>query len=217
MLTPQQVAVGRLLEAPDGAPEFVVEVIAGRTGLTRVVRSPHVQKTGLALAGFHEYIRPGRILVFGQSEIRFLESRSREERIAITSRLLEHDIPCILATAGLRPVEDLVAGCEAAGIPLLLTPTSTGTAIAAITAKGNRSPRVRGAKNRPPERLRINSATSPSSDGGAGSGCKPDSMARCSSSSFCACRQISHPLRWSAISRVRASLSSPRAKSAKSA
>ena len=135
MLTPQQVAVGRLLEAPDGAPEFVVEVIAGRAGLTRVVRSPHVQKTGLALAGFHEYIRPGRILVFGQSEIRFLESRSREERIAITSRLLEHDIPCILATAGLRPVEDLVAGCEAAGIPLLLTPTSTGTAIAAITAR----------------------------------------------------------------------------------
>jgi HPr kinase/phosphorylase len=135
MLTPQQVAVGRLLEAPEGAPEFVVDVIAGRTGLARVVRSPHVQKTGLALAGFHEYVRAGRILVFGESEIRFLESRSREERMAITSRLLEHDIPCILSTAGHRPVVELVEACDAAGVPLLLTPTSTGTAIAAITAR----------------------------------------------------------------------------------
>ena len=135
MLTPQQVTVGRLLEAPAGAPEFLVDVIAGRQGLTRTVRSPHVQKTGLALAGFHEYIRAGRVLVFGESEVRFLESRSHADRLDITRRLLEHDIPCILSTAGLRPVDELVDACDRAGVPLLVTPTSTGTAIAAITAR----------------------------------------------------------------------------------
>jgi HPr kinase/phosphorylase len=135
MHTPQHVAVGTLLDAPAGAPEFIVDVIAGRQGLSRTVRSPHVQKTGLALAGFHEYIRAGRVLVFGESEVRFLESRSPAERLEICRRLIEHDIPCILATAGLRPVEELVVACETAGIPLLLTPTSTGTAIAAITAR----------------------------------------------------------------------------------
>ena len=135
MHTPQQVAVGKLLDAPAGAPEFVVEVLAGREGLARTVRSPHVQKTGLALAGFHEYIRAGRVLVFGESEVRFLESRSPAERFEISRRLIEHDIPCILVTAGLRPVDELVVACDTAGIPLLLTPTSTGTAIAAITAR----------------------------------------------------------------------------------
>ena len=95
---------------PD-SPELSVEVLAGRSGLNRVIRSPHVQKTGLALAGFHEYIRPGRVLVFGESEVRFLESRTPDQRRTLTARLLEHDIPCILSTAGLHPVPELVAAC----------------------------------------------------------------------------------------------------------
>jgi HPr kinase/phosphorylase len=135
MSTTPTVAVGTLLEPRPDAPDLIVEVVAGRQGLGRHVRSPHVQKTGLALAGFHEYIRPGRILVFGESEERFLESRSDEERRTIAGRLLEHEIPCILATAGLRPVPQLVEACESAGIPLLVTPTSTGTAIAKITTR----------------------------------------------------------------------------------
>lgn len=135
MPLPLEVAVGVLLQPRDEAPEFVVEILAGRQGLGRVVRSPHVQKTGLALAGFHEYVRPGRILVFGESEVRFLESRSLDDRLTLTRRLLEHDIPCILSTAGLRPVQELVDACDTAGVPLLLTPTSTGTAIARITVR----------------------------------------------------------------------------------
>ena len=45
-----------------------------RDGLDRLITSPHIQKTGLALAGFHEYLKPGRVLIFGESEIRYLES-----------------------------------------------------------------------------------------------------------------------------------------------
>ena len=43
---------------------------------------PYIQKTGLALAGFDEYLRPGRVLVFGESEIRYLERLSSDERHA---------------------------------------------------------------------------------------------------------------------------------------
>jgi HPr kinase/phosphorylase len=132
---PLEVAVGTLLEPRPESAELAVEVLAGRRGFARAIRSPHVQKTGLALAGFHEYIRPGRILVFGESEVRFLESRTAAERTALSARLLEHDIPCILTTAGLVPVAELIDACERAGVPLLVTPTSTGTAIAKITAR----------------------------------------------------------------------------------
>ncbi len=135
MPLPLEVAVGILLEPRPDSPEFSVEVLAGHAGLNRPIRSPHVQKTGLALAGFHEYIRPGRVLVFGESEVRFLESRTADQRRTLTARLLEHDIPCILSTAGLQPVPELVAACDAAGVPLLVTPTSTGTAISKITAR----------------------------------------------------------------------------------
>lgn len=135
MSAPPAVAVGVLLEPRSDRADLVAEVVAGRRGLSRLVRSPHVQKTGLALAGFPEYIRAGRVLVFGESEVRFLESRTPDERRALAAPLLDHDIPCILSTAGLRPVRELVDACEAAGIPLLVTPTSTGTAIAKITAR----------------------------------------------------------------------------------
>ena len=135
MSLPLEVAVGMLLEPRPESPDFNVEIVAGRRGLQRSIRSPHVQKTGLALAGFHEYIRPGRVLVFGESEVRFLESRTPEQRRALTARLLEHDIPCILSTSGLQPIPELAAACDAAGVPLLVTPTSTGTAIATITAR----------------------------------------------------------------------------------
>ena len=132
---PLEVAVGTLLEPRPESAELEVEVLAGHRGLARPVRSPHVQKTGLALAGFHEYIRPGRVLVFGESEIRFLESRAADERRILAARLLEHDIPCILCTSGLRPAPELVDGCEQAAVPLLLTPTSTGMAISRLTAR----------------------------------------------------------------------------------
>jgi HPr kinase/phosphorylase len=132
---PLEVAVGALVEPRPDSAELVVDVVAGRRGFGRAIRSPHVQKTGLALAGFHEYLRPGRILVFGESEVRFLESRTAAERASLSARLLEHDIPCILSTSGLTPVPELVEACERAGVPLLVTPTSTGTAIAKVTAR----------------------------------------------------------------------------------
>jgi HPr kinase/phosphorylase len=135
MSIPPAVAVGALLEPDPDAAELVVEIVAGRQGLERLVLSPHVQKTGLALAGFPEYIRAGRVLVFGESEVRFLESRDTAERAAIVAAILAHDIPCILLTAGLHPASELVEGCQRTGLPLLVTPTSTGTAIAKLTAR----------------------------------------------------------------------------------
>ena len=58
--------------------------------LDRPITSPHIQKTGLALAGFHEYLRPGRVLVFGESEVRYLEgldtTRADDARRGVRAR-----------------------------------------------------------------------------------------------------------------------------------
>ncbi len=52
-----------------------LEVLAGRDGLDRAVDNPYPQKAGLALAGFDASLQAGRVLVFGQSEVRFLATR----------------------------------------------------------------------------------------------------------------------------------------------
>ena len=74
MSLPPGVTVGALLGSRPEAFGLPLELLAGADGLDRVITSPHIQKTGLALAGFHEYLKPGRVLIFGESEIRYLES-----------------------------------------------------------------------------------------------------------------------------------------------
>src|SRR4029077_3951319 len=74
MSLPPGVSVAGLLSSRPEAFGLPLELLAGANGLDRVITSPHIQKTGLALAGFHEYLKPGRVLIFGESEIRYLES-----------------------------------------------------------------------------------------------------------------------------------------------
>jgi HPr kinase/phosphorylase len=128
------ITVGALLGSRPDAFGLPLELLAGAAGLDRPISSPHVQKTGLALAGFDEYLKPGRVLIFGESEIRFLEildaaSRCRAMRLALT-----HDFPCVVITGGFAASPDLVIEAERAHLPLLRTPVPTPTAIAKLSS-----------------------------------------------------------------------------------
>src|SRR5256712_5525634 len=95
------VSVGALLRSRPEAFGLPLELVAGADGLDRLITSPHIQKTGLALAGFHEYLKPGRVLIFGESEIRYLESLAVTGRIDSMRLALTLDFPCILITGRL--------------------------------------------------------------------------------------------------------------------
>ena len=126
------VTVGALLRNRLEALGLSLDLLAGGDGLDRVITSPHVQKTGLALAGFHEYLKPGRILIFGESEIRFLESLDSARRSDALRLALGHDFPCVIITGGFTPPRELVIESEHASVPLLKTSIVTPTAIAKI-------------------------------------------------------------------------------------
>ena len=128
-------SVGALLQLEADAPDLDVQILAGGDGLGRVIRSPHLQKTGLALAGFHEYLQAGRVLVLGESEVRFLESRTPAERETLVAQILAHDIPAILSTGGLQPPAELSEACARAHMPLLLMRAPTGVAMAQVSAR----------------------------------------------------------------------------------
>src|SRR3990167_8790075 len=91
-------SVGVLLRSRTETFGLPLELLAGGDGLTRVITSPHIQKTGLALAGFHEYLKAGRVLIFGESEIRYLESLETSARSAALRLALAVDIPCVVVT-----------------------------------------------------------------------------------------------------------------------
>ena len=129
------VTVGRLLQSRPEALGLDLEMLAGGGGLDRRIMSPYVQKTGLALAGFHEYLRAGRVLVFGNSEVRYLESLHPADRTDTMRKVCEHeDVPCILVTGGLRAFGEMIfeaERCRPAGAADLVP---TPVAIAKVTA-----------------------------------------------------------------------------------
>jgi HPr kinase/phosphorylase len=128
------VSVGALLRSRPETLGLPIDLVAGGAGLDREITSPHIQKTGLALAGFDEYLHPGRLLAFGESEIRYLESLSSANRTSVLRRALSHDVPAVLITGGLAPPPELTIETERAGVPLLSTPISTPFAIAKVSA-----------------------------------------------------------------------------------
>jgi HPr kinase/phosphorylase len=117
-----------------GQAGFDLEVLAGEAGLDRRIDTPYPQKTGLALAGFDRSLQPGRLLVFGESEVRYLETLDEGPRLAALERVFGHGIPCVLLTKRLEPPPDLVRAAIAATIPLLRTSLPTPRALAKLTS-----------------------------------------------------------------------------------
>jgi len=128
------VTVRALLGSRPEAFGLPLELLAGGDGLDRPITSPHIQKTGLALAGFDEYLKPGRVLIFGESEIRYLESLDAAARVRSMRLALTHDFPCVVITGGFAPPDALVPEAERARLPLLRTTTATPTAIAKLSS-----------------------------------------------------------------------------------
>lgn len=129
------VTVGGLLKARPETFGLDLDLLAGSGGLDRRITNPYVQKTGLALAGFHEYLRPGRVLVFGNSEVRYLESLQPADRDDTMRKICEHqDVPCILVTGGLRVFGEIVFVAEKCNLPVLRTQIPAPVAIAKLTA-----------------------------------------------------------------------------------
>jgi HPr kinase/phosphorylase len=132
-MTPS-VSVSGLLRSRPESIGLPLDLLAGASGLERTIGSPHIQKTGLALAGFHQYLRAGRVLVLGESEIRYLEGLAPADRMHALASAFSHDIPCVMITGGLQAPPEMIAAADRFDIPLLRTAVATPVAIAKVTS-----------------------------------------------------------------------------------
>jgi HPr kinase/phosphorylase len=116
---PPFVAVGDLL-GPE-AQVLGLRLVAGRAGLRRKVTHSRVQRPGLGLTGYTDYIRYGRVQIVGGSEMGYLRKLSSDARAEVLRKLARRKISCFVVTKGLKPPAELVAAAERRGIPLLAT------------------------------------------------------------------------------------------------
>jgi HPr kinase/phosphorylase len=126
------VAVAELLD--EAAQPLKLDLAAGQAGLGHRVHLPRVQRPGLALTGYTDYIRYGRVQIVGSSEVGYLRKLPPRRRSAILAKLCHCRITCFVVTKGLVPPPELLAAAEARGIPVLTTPLESTTFIKLLSA-----------------------------------------------------------------------------------
>lgn len=131
---PGGVTVATVLRDLADSRALDLELLAGADGLTRRITIPHTQKTGLALSGFDAYLRGGRVLVFGESEVRYLEGLGSADRTLVLRRVMDHELPCLLLTDGFTAPPEMAIEADRARIPLLRTRAATPEAMARLSA-----------------------------------------------------------------------------------
>jgi HPr kinase/phosphorylase len=124
------VPVSELLAA-DG---LKLDLAAGRRGLGHRVHAARVQRPGLALTGYTDYIRYGRVQIIGSSETGYLAKLRPRRREAILERLCRCRITCFVVTKGIVTPTELLEAAEERGIPLLTTPLESTVFIKLLSA-----------------------------------------------------------------------------------
>jgi len=119
--------VRELLENPDR--KFELKLLAGKKGINRKIKDPHIQKLGLVLAGEFQYLDPTRIQIFGNKEITFLSGLHLSHQNKILGKMGKKLASCFILSRGLPAPENLINMCNRYDIPLLSNPLKTSLLI----------------------------------------------------------------------------------------
>lgn len=91
--------------------DLALSLVTEPQTLAKKINSPHVNRPGLALAGYLEVFSAERIQVFGETEIRYLQSLTEDDLVSRMRDMLQTEIPCIIISKGLTlpPVVEYLA------------------------------------------------------------------------------------------------------------
>lgn len=95
----------------------------------REITDKNVHRPGLALAGYVELFTYHRIQVFGNTEIKYLNSLDKTARKAAFVRLLKFKIPCIIVTNKNTLDDELLEEATKNGVPVFYSCLETTKAI----------------------------------------------------------------------------------------
>ncbi len=118
----------------EDAGDLQLRLLAGQAGLDRPIDHPRIQKPGLALAGFVDFLHQERVQIFGATELQFLETLDEDAQRTALDNLCAEEVACIIVTKGMRIPAPLQAACDASGTPLLVTPQVTSVFVHRIEA-----------------------------------------------------------------------------------
>ena len=108
------------------------------------IKTPEINRPGLALAGFYEIFDADRIQLIGKAETQYLESLEKSTKRVILQRFVDAKPVAVLYTTDITPDKILVEHAKKRGVPVLSTHVNTSATMAALIASLNNhlAPRI---------------------------------------------------------------------------
>ena len=73
-----------------------LELIAGHKSLDNVIISHELNRPGLVLAGFVDLFTYNRVQLIGNTELLYMSTMPRKDRIEALKIICQFDVPCII-------------------------------------------------------------------------------------------------------------------------
>jgi HPr kinase/phosphorylase len=98
--------------------KFKIKLFSDKSGFEKKIYDQNLYRPGLALAGFVDLFTYSRVQVFGNTEMRYLDQLSDEEKRDSLERIFSFNIPCIIITDKNKPFQLLLELANKHNIPL---------------------------------------------------------------------------------------------------
>ncbi|MFC4812176.1 HPr(Ser) kinase/phosphatase [Paenibacillus sp. GCM10023250] len=125
--------MGKKVKVSDLVSQFQLEILGGEDGLKRSISLDDLSRPGLEMAGYFDYYPRERVQILGKTEITFMDTLSKQERIDRIERLFDDETPCFIITRGLDAPSELIEQANERQIPVLRSNTATTIFLSRIT------------------------------------------------------------------------------------
>jgi HPr kinase/phosphorylase len=122
----KSVKVAEMLAADD----LQLRLLAGDK--SRAITTAKIQKPGLALTGYTDFVQKGRVQILGSTELTYLEKLDDNARVASCKTFCACDMPVVICTKGMNVSPALVDAAAASGLALCTTPQGTDVFISRV-------------------------------------------------------------------------------------
>ena len=102
-----------------------LETVNGEIGFSREITDKNIHRPGLALAGYVELFTYDRVQIFGNTEVRYLNHLTFEERIKAFRTIFQFDLPCVFVTSKNNIDDELTAIATEHKVSVIKTPLET--------------------------------------------------------------------------------------------
>src|SRR4030043_1996118 len=105
----------------DQESHLELTLMAGRRGLKKKITHSQVQKMGLALTGFTQFVNPERLQIIGNTEIAYFKTLTPEMQEKVTHQIFNLPLSCLVITRGLEIPELPLREADEKEIPVFRT------------------------------------------------------------------------------------------------